>query len=36
MTIKQLIQWGLKHDPYAPIIVIALPLFITTIGILMP
>ena len=33
---KQLIRWGLKHDPYAPIILIALPLFIATIGVLLP
>lgn len=35
MTIRDLIRWGLKHDPYAPVILIALPLFIATIGVLL-
>lgn len=35
MSVRDLIEWGLRHDPYAPIILIALPLFIATIGILM-
>lgn len=35
MSLRELVRWGMEHDPYAPIILIALPLFITTIGILM-
>lgn len=36
MNLKELIRWGFKHDPYATIIVLALPLFIATIGVLLP
>ena len=36
MTIKQLIQWGLKHDPYAPILAVVLPLVVITLALVLP
>lgn len=32
--IRDLIRWGFANDPYAPVILIALPAFVAAVGIL--
>lgn len=36
VSLRAVVQWGRKHDPYAPVILIVIPLVVVTVAVLLP